>query len=184
MNPNRIGLQIKYHRQATGQTQKDLAEKIGTTWEMVSRYETGKSSPLRKLPQIAEALGVDMATLLTEQTITDMPLTYSRNTIPFIDKVFTDLHKALDATKNFYVAPDWIVQTCLRPFAVDAKILDIKSSKIKAPGIIFVSFEKPNSSQDLVVVQSGNKVSLLPYGMRATKDKVLGTVVAWEQRFR
>lgn len=58
MNLIQIGKVIKRLRVERGYSQQDLAEKVGVTWEMISRYERGKSSPLQKILEISESLKV------------------------------------------------------------------------------------------------------------------------------
>lgn len=184
MEQKDIGLRIKHQRLAAEITQKHLAEKIGTTWEMISRYETGKSSPLRKIGQIAEALDVPVSTLLGDSSLEDGTIPYFRNTIPLITATFSDLKSALEETKQFYSAPDWIVHTGTRPFAIDASIILLHTVKIEKNGILYLSSEKTVSPDDLVLTHDGTSPIIQPYSMRKTSAKVLGVVLAWEKRFR
>ncbi|MBR2928429.1 MAG: helix-turn-helix domain-containing protein [Oscillospiraceae bacterium] len=60
-----IGKNIRAARVAQNLTQDDLAEKLHTTRQTVSNYETGRSRPdVEMLMQIAETLGVEVTTLL------------------------------------------------------------------------------------------------------------------------
>jgi transcriptional regulator with XRE-family HTH domain len=179
-----IGLRIKHQRLAAEITQKQLAEKIGTTWEMISRYETGKSSPLRKIGSIAEALDIPVSKLLGDTSLEDGAIPYFRNTVPLIDSPFTDLKSALDETKHFYSAPDWIVHTGIRPFAMEASIASLQTAKIDNNGILYLSIEKPSSPDDLVLTHDGSAPAIQPYSMKKTSSKILGVVLAWEKRFR
>jgi transcriptional regulator with XRE-family HTH domain len=48
-------------------TQKQLAEKVGVSYQTIQAWEGGKSQPrLRHIPPLAEALGVDPVALLPE----------------------------------------------------------------------------------------------------------------------
>ena len=183
MDSKSIGLQIKYHRQAAGLTQKELAEKIGTSWEMVSRYETGKSSSLRKLSEISDALNVSPSSLLSSH-LEDSSAPYQRNAIPLLTESFTNLDEAISSAKVFYVAPDWITLTCTRPIAIDAGILKIETAKIKPNGIVYVTKEKPSQASDLVVTHDSDSVYVSTNNLTTSSRKFVGTVVAWEQRFR
>jgi transcriptional regulator with XRE-family HTH domain len=51
-----IGARIKIARLEAGITQEELGEKIGVTSVMISRYEGGKTSPMRQLDQISQVL--------------------------------------------------------------------------------------------------------------------------------
>ena len=57
MNDKIIGIQIKKARAEAQLSQTELGKKIGVTWEMISRYENGKSSPRKNLEKISKALG-------------------------------------------------------------------------------------------------------------------------------
>ena len=63
MNNLFIGKNIRKIRMLRGMSQAQLADKIGVTWEMISRYERGLSSPHKKLNAIAGALGVSVSQL-------------------------------------------------------------------------------------------------------------------------
>ncbi len=180
-----IGLKIKYLRKYEGLTQKQLAEKIGTTWEMISRYETGKSSPLGRIDKIAEALNVSIAKILTDNMVEDEDIPYSQNLIPLINTPFTDIHQALKETKLYYNAPQWITQKYLQPFGLDCKILDIQTTQLDKNGILFAVPEKPASDKDLVIVKSlPDKISVIIRQNIKSSQKPVATVIAWEKRFR
>lgn len=61
------GQNIKAAREAAGISQTELAKRIGTTRQQVSKYEADKQDmTLKRLVQIAAALGVEPDTLITE----------------------------------------------------------------------------------------------------------------------
>ena len=64
MKQDYIGENIRIYRERAHLTQQELADKIGVSWEMISRYERSASSPLKKIGAIANALNVYMSTLL------------------------------------------------------------------------------------------------------------------------
>lgn len=62
-----IGQNIAHYRKLTGQTQEQLAEKLGITGQSVSKWENGLSNPdISALPELAKALGVDINALFAE----------------------------------------------------------------------------------------------------------------------
>lgn len=57
MDQNNIGSLIKKVREEKNMTQKDLADKIGVTYQNISQYERGKRAPkFSTLQKIADAL--------------------------------------------------------------------------------------------------------------------------------
>lgn len=63
------GIIIKNTRKVQGMSQTRLAEKIGVTYQMVQKYESGKSQlTIGRLKQIADALGISVNMLLDEKT--------------------------------------------------------------------------------------------------------------------
>ncbi len=59
----RIGQKLKEYRVKKGLTQQELAQKLGVTWEMVSRYERGENLTIGRLIQLSQILGFDISTL-------------------------------------------------------------------------------------------------------------------------
>ncbi len=59
----RIGQRLKEYRLKKGLTQQELAERLGVTWEMVSRYERGENLTIGRLIQLSQILGFDLSTL-------------------------------------------------------------------------------------------------------------------------
>lgn len=57
LSPRSIGAKIKLARLELGLTQTEFGDKIGLTSVMISRYESGKSSPVRQIEAIATTLG-------------------------------------------------------------------------------------------------------------------------------
>lgn len=55
-----IGEAIRRKRKELGLTQEELAQRLGVTWEMVSRYERGESITITRLMQLIEVLGLDI----------------------------------------------------------------------------------------------------------------------------
>jgi transcriptional regulator with XRE-family HTH domain len=63
-----IGDLMKAARLAASMTQTDLGEAIGLTFQMVQKYEKGRSDiTARRLVQVAAALGVRAVDLLPER---------------------------------------------------------------------------------------------------------------------
>lgn len=54
MDDKKIGIQLKKARSEAGFSQEEVAQKIGLTWEMISRYENGRSSALKHLRKFSD----------------------------------------------------------------------------------------------------------------------------------
>lgn len=50
----KIGLQLKKARAEMGLSQEEVGQKIGVTWEMISRYENGRSGALKYLDKFSK----------------------------------------------------------------------------------------------------------------------------------
>lgn len=65
----KIGNNIKLYRKQKGLTQKQLAEKIGTTDSAITRYESNSREPsIETITKIAAALGIPVSKLIEEDT--------------------------------------------------------------------------------------------------------------------
>ena len=67
----KIGQNIKKYRKKKGLTQKQLAEKIGTTDSAITRYESNSREPsIETITKIAEALGIPVSKLIEDDILT------------------------------------------------------------------------------------------------------------------
>ncbi|GFR08155.1 helix-turn-helix domain-containing protein [Trichonephila clavata] len=68
----KVGQKVRSCRLAKRYTQKDLASKIGTKYQVILQYEKGKRKiSIRRLYSIAEALSVSIIDLIPEHTISN-----------------------------------------------------------------------------------------------------------------
>ena len=66
----RLGAKVKYYRTIGGMNQTVLAQKLGISYQYLSRIECGKQSPsFPLLVALAEELGVDLAELVGDGDI-------------------------------------------------------------------------------------------------------------------
>lgn len=90
MNANGIdiGQAIKFYRKKQGLTQEQVAESSGLSVKYISLLENGSSKniSIQKLSDIASALEVNLATLLTN----DQPQ-FSDNSTPYTELLFLKL---------------------------------------------------------------------------------------------
>ena len=63
----RLAMEIRALREKRGLSQRDLAERLGTTQSAVARLEAGHVSPsLPTLDKVADALGVELVVTLVD----------------------------------------------------------------------------------------------------------------------
>lgn len=187
MNTDVIGQNIKQLRHIRGLTQQELADKIGISWEMVSRYERGISSPMNRISTLAKALDVSMQQLLQENNISstnslqDGP---GSNRIPYIHKPSQNLKDVAGDQRMFYNAPDWIVVKDRETVIIDHNIFKSHTAIIKETDPIYVSPNtEPNSQSIIVRVEPNTKLLIVePYRYSKPQTDILGVVLAQENR--
>ena len=197
MNDKRIGLQIKKARAEAQLTQADLGKKIGVTWEMVSRYENGKSSPRKNLDIIAEVLGKpiqyffgveeipiqDEIKKLTSLLIKKGTDLQTGADIPLIETLngFT-VDKALKLTNQSYSCPAWIFSNFKKVFAL--KLDDIASDivSIGRGDIGFFTQDRKPQIGDYLLVKQGGGFQITKESKRNRK-KAYAVLLAVEKRY-
>lgn len=173
MNTNYIGENIKIYRERLNLTQQELADKIGKTWEMISRYERGVSSPLNQLDTLSKALKIEPVDLLKDITENN---SNKLNRIPLF--VTLPIHSAFDKSDTFiyYNAPDWVVSLDSDVFAIDMNLID--GSK----GLVYVSPNSEVNLNDLVLVKKENGFEI--ENVRTFKGiLIIGKILAKEIRY-
>ncbi len=85
MKENIIGKRIKEYREEKNMTQQELADRVGVTWEMISRYERNESKPFYKLEEIANALNISIEKLLHDNNNSNC-ITVKANKVNILDK--------------------------------------------------------------------------------------------------
>jgi transcriptional regulator with XRE-family HTH domain len=182
MNYNAIGKKIRNKREEIKLTQKDLAEKVGVSWEMISRYERGVSSPLHRISSIAEALNSSVAELLQEGNIPNLKETTEGNRVP----LFTNLPQNMNFNRTatyYYAAPDWILQKFEKVFALDPKVPEIKTAMLSGKGPLFIYQTQDAQVGDIVLIRVNNKLLIDKYDDDFSTDSIIGVVLAEEKRF-
>lgn len=184
MNYELIGEQIRFQRKRLKLTQLELAKKVGISWEMISRYERGVSSPMGKLDLLTEALEISSAELL-QKSYKSSELhenSVKNNKVP----IFITLPENMDFKNNkthyFYSAPDWIFDKDKDIFMIDEKIVESKTAQVQGDGPIYVSPTLKPSIGDLIVYQEKNNLYVKPYSNDL--KGVIGVVIAQEKRFK
>ena len=196
-----LGLTIKALRHKKGLTQQELAKQVGTSWEMISRYETGRTQiPLDRLSDIAQAFDLEVHEILSDMSsnthdIAGAPLR-QMNLIPFVQKPFVDFNDARRSTKTFYAAPNWIIQQYSQPVALDWSLVIFKSMFGKkfgrmlesSSGVLYVIDSEPTAGEPLaddpmMLIRKGKKLKLTFKSMLEKSEEVVGYAIATEVRF-
>lgn len=174
MNNNYIGENIKIYRERLNLTQQQLADKIGKTWEMISRYERGVSSPMNQIDTLANALNTTPSDLLKDIVNGNIGLNFSK--VPLFTEIPTNFVFNKSNTYIFYNAPDWILSLDSEIFAMSMNILDGSN------GIVYVS---PNSEihlNDIVLIKESDGLKIM--SVKSFKDiQVVGKILAQELRY-
>lgn len=181
MNKNYIGENIRIYRERKSMTQKDLAEKIGKSWEMISRYERGMSSPFKQIDSLADALNISSSDLLKNPKENKQ---YVLNRVPLFKEIPEDMDFGNAQVFEYYTAPDWILDKDFECFVIDSSLIDIKDDSLINKGYLFIS-------PKLGVAAESNKLVLKRYndGLIAEKrfnskqQDIIGRVLAQEVRF-
>jgi len=174
MNNNYIGENIKIYRERQNLTQQQLADKIGKTWEMISRYERGVSSPLNQLESLAKALNTTPSDLIQDITDGSIKMNFSR--IPLFTTIPSNFVFNKSNTYLFYNAPDWVLSIDPEAFALD--MANIDGSK----GVMYVSPNSEVSINDMVLIRDDNSLKI--ENVKTFKGMIiLGKILAQEIRY-
>jgi len=176
MKYEEIGKRIREYREKLKLTQQELADKVGVTWEMVSRYERGKSSPFSQIDTLSKALNTEPAQLLQKNNNSsgsiDIPLFIS---IPNSDK-FISIN-----TRYFYPCPRWIYERDPLVFALENSLIDDKNLEIAKNGIIYIA-PNVNASSDSIIIYRNRELLICSKGVQKNCQPI-GIVIAQEIRY-
>ncbi|HVX92887.1 MAG TPA: helix-turn-helix transcriptional regulator [Candidatus Dojkabacteria bacterium] len=177
MKYDSVGKKIKDYRQKLNLTQQELADRVGVTWEMISRYERGKSSPFVQINEISKALNIHPSQLLQDNYKSSI----NRYEIPLFTSISTDLEFDVDTTQYFYTSPQWILEKDAFAFAVETRLVKINTLEIKDSGVLFISPTAISNTNSVVLVKGNNEIVCTRW-LESSKN-VLGVVLAQEIRF-
>ena len=165
-------------------TQQQLADDVGVTWEMVSRYERGDSSPLNRIEALAKALSVSPLELLQEyyKSSDTNALSSMINNVPLFTSVPSSLIFTKAHTHYFYNAPIWVTQRDSEAFAIEQRAFTSKTSRTSEAAVLYIS---PNAtiSEDSIVLYKEESNLACDISSKVSKPKnIIGVVVAQEVR--
>ncbi len=167
MIPLNIGKRIKYYREVNNFTQQDLADKVGITYEMVSRYERGTSQPYRRLKDLAKALNVELSELLQNTDSSG-----SSSLIPLFTKMPNSFH--IENTHYFYTCPTWIIEKDKKAFAIDMGLINDEED-----GVFYVSTKTKPKENSFVLFKKANGLKIEKF---ENQKNILGVVLGKEIR--
>lgn len=148
-----IGENIRKYRNRLDLTQDQLADKIGVTWEMISRYERGESSPMNKIDRLAQALGIPVTTLIDDN--------FSNNyDTPLFVKIPKHFSFDKDNTTIYYNCPKWLFKLDPATFAIDANLVNVNNLLSKDNGYIFISPNSKVQNSDLVLINERSELRI------------------------
>ena len=169
MKSSKVGKKIKYYRQENKLTQQQLADKIGVTWEMISKYERGINEPYNRIEAIAKALNTSIAELLQDDNIGNL-----NNQIPLFTKIPKDLKFNQNNTNFFYSCPLWILKKDRDVFAIDMNLVEKEKD-----GIYYISPNTNSEKGNFVLLYKGGKLEIKEF---ENQQKILGTILGKEVR--
>lgn len=175
-----IGSKIRYYRNKKNITQQGLAERVGISWEMISRYERGNSAAFKNLTKICDALGINSKDVFTKD---DEAYTYSAK-IPIIELEKDSNQILFKKTMLSYSCPDWLILEDKDCFAL-ALGTNIKCTLLEPNKniIFFISTNKKPKSHNLVLYFSDGKLNIAPltdYNKGKNKHEYVGVILGYD----
>ncbi|MBN1916076.1 helix-turn-helix transcriptional regulator [Candidatus Dojkabacteria bacterium] len=200
MTDKEIGLQIRKARKDAGLKQLDVAKKLGVTWEMISRYENGRSSARENLEKIAKVtkkpmgyfygqtgLGSNNIDKLVEELrkrgVGYLPGQDQTNKVPFLEEISElELCESIKLTRQFYSCPEWILQKYHNIFALKLAGLISAFLEINPKDTGFFTQALEPIVNYLVLVKDESKYKIMRFN-EGIKLPVLAVLLAVEKRF-
>lgn len=196
---NTIGIQIKKARTEMGFSQDELGEKIGVTWEMISRYENGRSSPNRHLDKLSKVLDKSVAYFYGQETdpigenvakiasaLREQGIGYEKKSseVVLVDDISVlGFERSLKLTRKYYSAPDWILEKYGNVFALRLNSILPEELDTNEGDIGFFGAGLKPLKSDMVLVQQGKNYKLKKYS-QSLQGEILAVLLVQEKRFR
>jgi transcriptional regulator with XRE-family HTH domain len=189
MNDIDVGKRIRLHRKRIALTQQELADRIGVTWEMISRYERGRSSALQKILALAKEFAVEPSALLYESTsakVTSSLLPEFYPVIHHLPNNHAALRDAVQETgdgKRLYISPE--INAIPKKFALtlttQSKVrIEVSSISLRGMLLCTTEIDTPANEDIFVVSQNGTYVVTDSPSLGAT---LVARVLQWVVTF-
>lgn len=180
MEDNYIGENIRLYRERRNLTQQQLADKVGVSWEMISRYERSTSSPLAKINKIANALDVKKSQLLEEHIPQGLAFTDLR--LPLFTHIPSPAKFSISQTNYFYISPEWIVKNYKNVIAIDSSLIKSSIPEFQKNSILFVSLDYTPNRGEYICLKRYDSLEIKKYEGEKKED-ILGVLLAQEIRY-
>ncbi len=196
MNVKKIGRKIKQARVEAGLSQAALGEKIGVTWEMISRYENGRSSPHKYLEEMSEILHKPLVYFVDDETyfrqselgdkVNDVMMGYSSGVsymAPLFDTYEEFQQEGAQSTRSLrYVVPAWVAQKFRKVFVFRTNDIDVSEIGLSASDVLIATadFEDNDGKYCLYYEKTKRKMYVSKENKSGT---CLGKLIYAEKRF-
>jgi transcriptional regulator with XRE-family HTH domain len=176
MKDSYIGENIRFYRERLDYTQQELADKVGVSWEMISRYERNASSPLNKLYELSEALNIPSSQLIDKH----IPQNLNSNfRVPLVVSLPKGNLFDFDYTNFYYNAPEWIFQKGIKAIALSSTL--VSNSDTPKGGVYYICTPNDLKRDDKVLIRENKELVEKAYA-GGQKD-ILAKVIAKEIRY-
>jgi len=191
MEFTKLGETIRTLRKKQKLTQEQLANKIGVTWEMISRYERGLSSPLPRLEILGKALKINPAEIYAMSYNIKLADGIKANKIKIINKITIQKLKGITTVDEFlekfkegysYAAPKWIIQLDKESFLINTDNIQNVPKPFIETKELYISPNSKQKNNDYVLQVNKGRLEL-----NKTKEKdslILGILIASQSRYR
>lgn len=187
-----IGKIIREKRQKLGLSQQVLAKRVGVTWEMISRYERGRSSALQKIFDISEALEMEVGLFFGAQNVfgnfKDASSEYlSARFVPIITAVPSFLPELIEMIGSTEIGSRiYDDGTQVEKFGIrlgpESK-LRIATSSLLPRGVLICSLALGDLTEHSIVLVSRNGLISVEQYLENDKSTLLARVVEWVVKF-
>jgi transcriptional regulator with XRE-family HTH domain len=176
MKDSYIGENIRFYRERLDFTQQNLADKVGVSWEMISRYERSASSPLNKLHKLSKALNIPASQLLERHIPENVNSNFK---VPLIVNIPKGNIFDIEYSNFYYNAPEWIFQENIKALALDTTLV-INNDSPKG-GVYYICSTEDIKRNDKILIREGQDILEKVYTGRE-KD-ILAKIIAKETRY-
>ncbi len=175
-----VGKNIRKHRDKRRLSQPDLGKRINVSWEMISRYERGVSSPANKILEIANALEVPLSKLVDELSHEDsLNENKHDHKIKYFKRIPVNNSFINSQPETMITIPDWASVFKKPIFAISGSL--IEDSEIEVPmTIIYISSgSKKYEIGEFVLIQKSSDSKLEIKRFMTNTKFVIGRVIGY-----